>query len=287
MPITDIRKSDVIKMLDKLATGDLKDQHGKKIAGGETAADRALAVIAKIFRWYAIRSDDFRSPIIPGLNRVKASDHARARVLNDAELTAIWKTASQTEGPFAAFVLFSLLTCSRRSEAAGLQWAEVDAAGDWELPAERSKTKVPLLRPLSQQAQDLLAAQPRMVGCKWVFTPNGRTPISGFSKHKAKFDAAVKKLYPEAEIPNWTIHDLRRSARSLMSRAGVNSDHAERCLGHVIGGVRGVYDRHAYYDEKKKALEMLAAQITAIVDPPPTNVRQFPQAAGGKDARSQ
>ena len=65
-----------------------------------------------------------------------------------------------------------------------------------------------------------------------------------------------------------------------MSRAGVPSDHAERVLGHAIGGVRKIYDRHEFYDEKKKALEMLSAQITAIVDPPPTNVVPFKPAAG-------
>jgi hypothetical protein len=65
------------------------------------------------------------------------------------------------------------------------------------------------------------------------------------------------------------IHDLRRTARSLMSRAGVSPDHAERCLGHVIGGIRGVYDRHQYCDEKLHAFEALAAQIERIVDPQP------------------
>ena len=69
-----------------------------------------------------------------------------------------------------------------------------------------------------------------------------------------------------------------------MSRAGVLSDHAERVLGHAIGGVRKTYDRHEYYDEKKHAFDALAQQIAAIVDPPPANVLPFPQAAGGKDA---
>jgi len=62
-------------------------------------------------------------------------------------------------------------------------------------------------------------------------------------------------------------HDLRRTARSLLSRAGTATDHAERCLGHVIGGVRGVYDRHEYFDEKARAFEALAAQVQRIIDP--------------------
>ena len=73
-------------------------------------------------------------------------------------------------------------------------------------------------------------------------------------------------------VSGWTLHDLRRTARSLMSRAGVPSDHAERCLGHVIGGVRGVYDRHQYREEMLLAYEKLAALIAQIIEPRPNVV---------------
>ena len=74
-------------------------------------------------------------------------------------------------------------------------------------------------------------------------------------------------------MARWTLHDLRRTARSLMSRAGVPRDHAERVLGHAIAGVEGVYDRHAYEDEKADALDKLAQLIDRIVNPPDqTNV---------------
>ena len=81
-------------------------------------------------------------------------------------------------------------------------------------------------------------------------------------------------------MTGWTLHDLRRTARSLMSRAGIPSDHAERCLGHVIGGVRGVYDRHEFHAEKMRAYEALAAQIDRIVNPK-DNVVPL-QSAGGR-----
>ena len=68
-------------------------------------------------------------------------------------------------------------------------------------------------------------------------------------------------------VTDWTLHDLRRTARSLLSRAGISPDIAEMCLGHVLTGVRGTYDRHAYHEEKKHAFEALAAQIARIVDP--------------------
>jgi hypothetical protein len=57
-----------------------------------------------------------------------------------------------------------------------------------------------------------------------------------------------------------------------MSRAGANSDHAERVLGHVLPGIRGTYDRHSFHAEKKHALEALAAQVMRIVDPQDSNV---------------
>ncbi len=85
--------------------------------------------------------------------------------------------------------------------------------------------------------------------------------------------AAERGDNPEKVVRDrWTIHDLRRTARSLMTRAGVSPDHAERALGHVIGGVRGVYDRHAYFEEKREAFEALAAQIERILSPRPNVV---------------
>ena len=112
-----------------------------------------------------------------------------------------------------------------------------------------------------------------------VFTTDGRRPIGGFSKFKRAFEAKVlvelRKRNPEAELLRWTLHDLRRTARSLLSRAGVPSDHAERCLGHVLPGIRGTYDRHEYLHEKRRAFEALGALIARIVTRPTSNVVAF------------
>jgi integrase len=80
-------------------------------------------------------------------------------------------------------------------------------------------------------------------------------------------------------LDNWTIHDLRRTARSLMTQAGVPPDHAERALGHTIGGVRGVYDRHGYREEKRQAFEALTRHVERVVKPRP-NVVPTRRAAG-------
>jgi len=222
-------------------------------------ADRTLALIRKIMNWYATRSDDFRSPIVRGMARVKGKERARERTLTDDELRAIWRAADATEGPFGRLVQFLLLTAARRNEAAQMKRSELSGA-EWTLPAARNKTKVDLVRPLSAAARSVLELVPALAGCDYVFSTDARNPISGFSRFKQRIDKACG-------VTGWTLHDLRRTARSLMSRAGVNSDHAERCLGHVITGVRGTYDRHEYADEKQRAYEALAGQIDRVVNP--------------------
>ena len=139
------------------------------------------------------------------------------------------------------------------------------------IPQERYKTGLELVIPLSPTAQAVLAAAPKIGKSNLVFTTDGKRPIAGFSKFKRAFDAKVlaelHRENPDAELPRWTLHDLRRTARSLMSRAGVPSDHAERCLGHVLRGIRGTYDRHEYLAEKRHAFAALAALIERIVNP--------------------
>jgi integrase len=150
---------------------------------------------------------------------------------------------------------------------------------EWTIPQERYKTGLELVVPLSDAAVAVLAAVPKIGKSGLVFTTDGKRPLAGFSKFKRAFDAKVlaemRKQDPEARLPRWTLHDMRRSARSLMSRAGVPSDHAERCLGHVLPGIRGTYDRHEYLLEKKRAFAALAALIERIVTLPPGNVLSF------------
>jgi integrase len=256
-PISLIKRSEIVRLLDKITEGTPLG-----VAGGPFIADRALAIIRRIMSWHATRSDDFRSPILRGMAR--AEEAARTRILADAELRAVWGVADAGKGPFDRLVQFLLLTAARRTEAAAMTWSEIDGA-DWALPVSRNKTKVELVRPLSVAAQDVLARVPRLVGCDFVFSTDGRSAINGFSHFKRRFDA-------QCGVTGWTLHDLRRTARSLMSRAGVNADHAERCLGHVISGVRAVCDRYEFHAEKLRAYEKLAMEIERVIDPPAANV---------------
>ena len=244
-----IRRSEINRLLD-----------GIEDRNGPVMADYTLAVLRRIFGWHAARSDTFNSPIVRGMARTKPSERARARILSDPELQQLWAAAGARPGPFGPLVRFLLLTTARRTEAAELRWSEITDDG-WLLPAARNKTKVELLRPLSSAARRLLADLPRFEGCDFIFTCDGRRPITGFSKPKRELEA-------RCGVRGWWLHDLRRTSRSLLSRAGVNVDIAERCLGHVIPGVRGTYDRHQYQAEMLHAFEALAARIDQIVNPP-------------------
>jgi integrase len=188
--------------------------------------------------------------------RSKSEDRERDRVLSDDELRAIWKAAETLTSPWGQYLRFLLLTACRRSEASAMTWSEL-SNGNWTIPAARYKTNTEVTLPLSKAAVKVLSEIPRIQGCEYVFTTNGRQPISAFSTLKLWLDLACG-------VKDWRIHDLRRTARSLLSRAGVNPDVAERCSGHRMSGIRGVYDRHRYLDEMRAAFEALAGQIDAV-----------------------
>jgi integrase len=137
--------------------------------------------------------------------------------------------------------------------------SELDG-GDWEIDGGRYKSKRPHLIPLAAAALEIINRQPAFDGSPFVFTLTGRRPLGDFGPFKRELDRI-------SGVTGWRLHDLRRTARSLMSRAGVNSDHAERALGHAIGGIRGVYDRHEYRREKAMAFKKLAALVDRIINP--------------------
>ena len=248
-PIGSVRRSELTAMLDKIED-----------ASGPRMADVALAVLRRVFTWHALRDDNFLSPIVRGMNRQKSAEHRRSRILDDDELRAVW-AATEDNAPFSALIRFLLSTSARRNEAAAMKHEEVDAAGIWVLPASRSKSKTEIARPLSKAALKILAEQPRIDGCDYVFTSTGIGPFRSYPNEKQKLDA-------KSGVVGYTIHDLRRTARSLLSRAGVNADVAERCLGHAMPGIRATYDRHRYIVEMAHAFEALATEIERIVHPP-------------------
>jgi integrase len=276
--IYDLKRSHVSRMLDEIA-----DEHGPRMA------DLVLAYVRKAFNWYEVNGhdDDFHSPVVRGMARLKPSDRERERVLLDDEIRDVWAALDTITEPacFPAYVKTLLLTATRRSEGADMSTAELEGE-IWTTPAARYKTKLDHVIPLSAPARELIAsaapAKPAR-NAHFVFsTTDGAKPFSGFSKAKRELDKAIAEIREREGRPpmeNWTLHDLRRTARTLLARAGVRDDIAERCLGHVIKGVEKVYNRYAYLDEKRAAFEALASLVSRILNPP-ANVEELASRRG-------
>lgn len=268
--IYELRRSHVSRMLDEIA-----DEHGPRMA------DLVLAYIRKAFNWYEVNGhdDDFVSPVVRGMARLKPSERQRERVLADDEIRDMWAALDTITEPacFPAYVKMLLLTATRRSEVADMAAAELD--GDmWTIPAARYKTSRESKRdhviPLSAMARDVLGTVPKPKQRKndyFIFsTTHGAKAFCGFSKAKTALDEAIADIREREGRPpmqDFVLHDLRRTARTLLARAGVRDDIAERCLGHVIKGVEKVYNRHTYLDEKRGAFEALALLVQKILDP--------------------
>jgi integrase len=248
-PINEIKRGDVVRLCDRI-----EDENGV------TAADAILATIGKVMRWHARRDDDYACPLVTGMRRAKSKERQRTRVLDDRELAAVWKAADATEGPFGVLVMFLLLTGARRNEASHMSRDGEIIDDIWTLPPERSKTKTAVTRPLSRKAQELLARLPVIAPGTFYFTLNGKAPLKALTPHKRRLDDA-------SGVRGWTLHDCRRTARSLMARAGVLNEVAERALGHAMPGVLGVYNKHQYESELRLAYEKLATLIQNIVRP--------------------
>jgi integrase len=247
----DIRRSDVAALLDQV-----QDEHGAR------AADYVLAITRGIMNWFATRNDDYVPPIVRGMQRRSPHAQARARILDDDEIRAVW-TAAESAGIFGAILKLCLLTAQRSRKISTMKWADISPDGVWTIPAAtaREKTTAGALK-LPEAALAIIRAQLQLGDNPHVFASRYRNgPFDSFGPAMLKFRAKLP------DMPAFTVHDLRRTGRSLMSRAGVAPDLAERVLGHAIPGVRGIYDRHSFASEKANALVRLAALIDSIVHP--------------------
>jgi integrase len=256
-----LRRSDVAALLDKV-----EDE------SGPSAADHVLAIIRGIANWYTTRHDDYASPFVRGMRRTKAEDRERDRILDDKELKQVWR-AAEGAGTFGALIRVLLLTAQRRGAVVRMKWSDISPDGVWEIATEeREKGNAGALR-LPEAALAIIKSQPRFRGNENIFAAaRADGPLNGFAKRKRAFDKACG-------VTDWTLHDLRRTARSLMSRAGVTDEHAEHALGHKLQGVKKVYNRYDFFKEKSDALAKLAGLIDLIVNPPSGNVVPLHEAA--------
>ncbi|HTV29271.1 MAG TPA: integrase arm-type DNA-binding domain-containing protein [Xanthobacteraceae bacterium] len=241
------------------------------------AANRALQVLSALMNWYQReRGSNFRSPIVKGM--APAQEVVRDRILDHDEIRAVWAVAKRA-GTFGGIVRTLLLTAARKGEVGAMRHSQIDGNGLWVLPGDRVKNSTTLELPLPAEALAIIAAQDRTDEQDIVFSIGGECEFKNWGHSKAEFDKLVAKEMG-APVPNWTLHDLRRTARSLMSDAEVPFEDAERVLNHTLPGLGGTYDRSKALARKGKALRALARLLHQIVDGEPAGkVVPFKQAA--------
>jgi integrase len=243
-PFPEIRRSDVNALLDHIA-----DNHGR------SQADAVLATLRSIMFWHQARDENYTSPIVRGMQRNKPK--ARSRILDDEELRALWK-ATEGEDTFYAIIRILLLTAQRREKVATMKWDDL-TDGCWNIRVEEREKGTAGKIKLPPLAWQIIESQPRVVNNPYVFPGRGWGPFNSFPQSKFALNKKLQGMAP------WRLHDLRRSARSLMSRAGVLNEHAELVLGHAIPGVAGVYDRFSYEPQKADALQRLSKLVLSII----------------------
>jgi hypothetical protein len=275
--------------------------------GGEPTANAVLAQITKLFNWHATRSE-FRTPIVKGM-RIGPSmkERARDRVLSDDELRVLWPILGEL-GTYGAALKCMLLTAQRARKVMAMQRS--DLKDNVVIPSHVAETgqRVPEMRvdniwdptrdndpknkqvsvvPLSTRARQVIDALPIIDTEQpgdYIFSIDGRRPLRGWSKSKRRLDgkmlAVLRQQATQAgQDPNrvslkpWQLRDLRRSARTLFSRAGVLTEISELCLAHTMPVIRGTYDRFNYLPQKREAFEKLASELDHILKPPRRSTR--------------
>jgi len=250
---SDISPADIARLLD-----DLKGR-------APTAANDLLRFTRRIFAFGVRRRIVPSNPAADFSPRLDAggTERPRSRALGADELAQLFEkmrgTANFGEDNLLAIKLL-LALCVRKGELLGARWSEFDLDGKtttgavWHLPASRTKTGESLDIPLASAVVDwLLRLRVLAAGSEFVFPkrrrdPRERVPHMGIDT----LNVALQRV--AHDLPHFTLHDLRRTARTHLAALGVRREVAERCLGHKLHGVEGTYDRHDYFRERRAAL---------------------------------
>ncbi|WP_246550510.1 tyrosine-type recombinase/integrase [Bradyrhizobium liaoningense] len=252
-----IRRRDLSRLLDKI-----------ELENGAAMADAVLGIFRQIANWVESRDEDYRSPV--GKKMRRSDSKPRDRVLSDDELRAFWWATGEL-GTFGALARTLLLLGQRRQKVALMKWT--DLRGDvWHLAtATREKANVGRIK-LPRMVLDIIETQPRLNHNPYVFAGSRKSgAFNAFGQFAIALDRKMREKLPD--MPEFTIHDLRRTNRTRLSRIGIDREVAERCLGHIVGNqIERTYARHDFFDEMTRAFQALADHVRDLVAPAPPNV---------------
>ncbi len=205
---------------------------------------------------------------------------SRERALSPEEIRVFLRAAfeSNIRRQFKIGLHLILLTMVRKSELLLARWEHVDfEQAEWHIPAKHSKTGKPHIVFLSRQSLALFTELQTLAGGSALVMPGRGSLIKPFA-HNA-INTALKVALQGQDIPAFTVHDLRRTASTLLHENGWASDVEEKALNHTISGVRGVYNRAEYAPKRQEMLQFWADFIEQLMTTGKVVLGRFKQVA--------
>ena len=252
--IADVTVTDILAITDKI-----------KNRGADQMALQTRNVLKRLFAYAIAREKTQFNPAAAIEAKFIASARSRDVALSPEEmgklLRAIYQSSIKRAHKLALHLL--ILCMVRKGELIGARWEELDLEqGQWAIPGERMKKDKPHLVHLSRQAVAMFEELKGLAsGSEWVFPSRGdlNRPIA-----HSTLNQAVRSL--EIDVRDFVIHDFRRTASTHLHEAGFNSDWIEKCLAHETKGIRGVYNRAQYADQRREMLQWWANFVDSQIE---------------------
>lgn len=234
--------------------------------GSPIQANRTAALLGQMFK-FGIHRKIVKDQPVQLLFRPGGKEKPRERVLTEHELQTFLvdpKACTRYER-LSHVIMLLLLTGQRRGELALARWSHIDFdARSWIIPDENTKGGRGHICPLSEWAVDVFKVLKALAKkSPWVLPANGgehHVDPKQLTRSLAKCQVRFRK----AKISAFTLHDLRRTCRTGLAGLKVAPHIAERVLNHAQEKIAGTYDKYAYLDEKREALEKWAAHLKGL-----------------------
>ena len=252
--IADVTVSDVLAITDKI-----------KARGADQMALQTRNVLKRLFAYAIAREKATFNPAAAVEAKFVATAKSRDVALTPDELgrllQAIYQSSMKRAHKLALHLL--ILCMVRKSELIEAKWEEIDLEkAEWSIPGERMKKDKPHLVPLPRQAIAMFEELKGLAsGSEWIFPSRGdlHKPIA-----KSTLNVAVRTM--DHDVQDFVIHDFRRTASTHLHEAGFNSDWIEKALAHETKGIRGVYNRAQYMEQRREMLQWWADFVNAQIE---------------------
>jgi integrase len=239
----------------------------KKDHGFDAAAGQIRGVMKRLMDYAVTCGLATANPVLALPMRHVHKAHSRDRTLSPEEIRIFLNAVltSNVRRQFKVALRLVLMTMVRKSELMLARWSDVHfEEAEWHIPSEHSKTGKPHIVYLSRQAIVLFRELEVLASGSELVLPGRGSMTKPFALNG--LNQALKIALKGEDIPAFTVHDLRRTASTLLHENGWPSDVVEKALNHTTGGVRGIYNRAKYADQRREMLQFWSDFIENLVE---------------------